>query len=177
MTDLVTPRLILRPIVEGDAEDIFAYSQSPNVGVHAGWKPHASLDETREVMRGVFLGRENVFGVVLRDVGKLIGSIGLAADPKRQNDGARMIGYAIGEEYWGRGYASEAVRAMLRFGFVELGLEIVSGYCYPQNERSKRVLRGCGFRYEGTLKQAEVRYDGVVFDNECYAITNLEYYV
>jgi putative acetyltransferase len=64
------------------------------------------------------------------------------------------------------------VLAVLRFGFEELGLDLISAYCYPFNKRSQRVLEKCGFRYEGCLRLAEKRYDGKVLDNNCYAITN-----
>ena len=175
MISIETPQLLLRPIVEGDASDIYAYSRNPNVGINAGWHPHASIEETREVMKVVFLGQENVFGIVLRESGVLFGSIGLAADPKRQNDKARMIGYALGEEYWGCGYAAEAVGAMLRFGFEELDLDLISAYCYACNTRSARVLTKCGFRHEGRLRQSDRRYDGAVLDSECYSITKSEY--
>lgn len=165
-----TDRLILRPIVESDAEEIYEYSQGRNVGINAGWKPHESIEETREVIQTVFLNQNYVFGVVLKETGKLFGSIGLIPDPKRENDKARMLGYAIGENYWGKGYMTEAVLALLRFGFEELDLDLISAYCYPSNERSRNVLRKCGFHYEGVLSMAEKRYDGEILDNECYAI-------
>ncbi|MDL2231313.1 GNAT family N-acetyltransferase [Porphyromonadaceae bacterium OttesenSCG-928-L07] len=165
---LETERLILRPIVESDAEAIYEYSLAKNVGINAGWKPHESIEETREIMKQVFLGQESVFGVVLKETGKLFGSVGLISDPKRENDKVRMLGYAIGENYWGKGYMTEAVRALLRFGFEELKLDLISAYCYPDNERSKNVLKKCGFHYEGRLALAEKRYDGKVLDNECY---------
>lgn len=171
MKSIETERLILRPVMESDAEDIFNYCRNPNVGINAGWKPHESIEETREIMNLVFLGQENVFGMVLKETNKLFGTIGLIPDPKRQNDKARMIGYAIGEPYWGQGFTTEAVRAMLRLGFEELNLDLISAYCYPYNEASRKVLKKCGFEYEGLLRLAEERYDGVVLDNECYAIT------
>ena len=167
-----TARLILRPVTGSDAEDIYEYSQNKNVGINAGWKPHESIEETLEIMKLIFLDQEFVFGIELKETGKLFGSIGLIPDPKRQNDKSRMIGYAIGEKYWGNGFTTEAVLALLRFGFEELNLDLISAYCYPFNERSKNVLKKCGFRYEGRLCQAEKRYDGVVLDNECYAIVS-----
>ena len=163
-----TPRLILRPITETDAEAIFEYSKNENVGPNAGWKPHANIEETREVMKIVFLDVKYVFGIELKETGQLFGSIGLISDPKRQNDNTRMMGYAIGENYWNQGYTTEAVQALIRFGFEELGLHLISAYCYPFNERSKRVLKKCGFEYEGKLHLAEKRYDGEILDNECY---------
>lgn len=172
MKALETERLILRPIIESDAEAIFEYSQNKNVGINAGWKPHENIEETREIMPLIFLNQENVFGVVLKETGKLFGTIGIIADPKRQNNKSRMIGYAIGEDYWGKGFTTEAVQAVLNFGFEELELDLISAYCYPDNERSKRVLKKCGFQYEGCLRLAEECYDGSVRDNECYAIVN-----
>jgi putative acetyltransferase len=168
--NIETERLIIRPITENDAEDIYGYSQNRNVGINAGWEPHKSIEDTREIMKQVFLDQECVFGIVLKETGKLFGSIGLIPDPKRQNDKTRMIGYAIGENYWGKGYMTEALLALLRFGFEELNLDLISASCYPSNERSKNVLKKCGFRYEGRLSLAEKRYDGEVLDNECYAI-------
>lgn len=170
MKSIETERLILRPIIESDAEDIFEYSRNKNVGVNAGWKPHENIEETREVMKIVFLNQEYVFGMVLKETGKLFGSIGIIPDPKRQNNKARMIGYAIGEDYWSKGFMTEAVQAVLHFGFEKLKLDLISAYCYPDNDRSKRVLEKCGFQYEGHLRLAEECYNGIVRDNECYAI-------
>lgn len=170
MKTIETERLILRPVTESDTEAIYEYSRNRNVGINAGWKPHESLEETREIMDLVFLNQENVFGITLKETGKLFGTIGLIPDPKRQNEQTRMIGYAIGEAYWGKGFTTEAVRALLDFGFEELKLDLISAYCYPFNLRSKRVLEKNGFQYEGCLRLAETRYDGEVIDNDCYAI-------
>ena len=172
MKTIETSRLILRPITEADAEDIFEYSKNDNVGVHAGWKAHANIEETRELMSIIFLDKEGVYGIVLKESGKMIGSMGLIDDHKRENNKARMLGYAIGEEYWGKGYTTEAAKTLIEYGFKELDLDLISAYCYPINMRSKRVLEKCGFQYEGTLRLAEERFDGVTLDNECYSIIN-----
>lgn len=171
MNTIETERLILRPITEDDAETIFEYSKSENVGPNAGWKPHANIEETYEVIKLFFIDQENGFGIVLKETGELFGSIGLISDPKRQNDNARMLGYSIGEQHWGKGYATEASQALIRFGFEMLQLGIISVYCYPFNERSKRVIEKCEFQYEGRLRRAEQRYDGEILDNECYSLT------
>ncbi len=175
MPVITTPRLILRHIRIEDADDIFAYASSPHVGPNAGWKPHESREETLEVMQTIFLNQESVFGIVLVESGKMIGSLGLVVDPKRQNDRVTMLGYALGEAYWGKGIMTEAVHALLKYGFEELGLDMVSAYCYPFNHRSKALLKKCGFDYEGTLKLAEKIYDGRVYDNECYALSAQNY--
>lgn len=87
-----------------------------------------------------------------------------------------MIGYALSEAYWGKGYATEAVKKVIQYGFEELGLEIISVYHYPHNKRSQRVIEKCGFKYEGTLRKSSVLYDGSIYDDVCYSITKEEYY-
>ena len=102
---------------------------------------------------------------------------GLIEDPKRENDEVKMIGYAISEKHWGKGYMTESVKAVIEYAFTNLPITLISAYCYPFNNRSQRVLEKCGFEYEGTLKNAEKRYDGKICDNKCYAIlkNNKEY--
>ena len=63
---------------------------------------------------------------------------------------------------------SEAVCAVLDYGFNKLGLTLISANCYPQNKRSQRVLEKMGFTYEGILHQAEVSYDDKIYDHLCY---------
>jgi putative acetyltransferase len=175
MSNLIeTERLLLRPVTENDAEALFEYCRNVNIGSNAGWKPHESIEETREIIKLVFLDKEHVFGIVLKETGQLFGSIGLIPDPKRQNDKTRMTGYAIAENYWNKGYATEALQAVLRFGFEKLELQLISAYCYPFNEQSKKVLKKCGFQYEGKLHLAEKRYDGIILDNDCYYITEIQ---
>ena len=170
MKTIETERLILRTIIESDANDIYEYSKNKNVGIDAGWKPHETIEETKKIMNAVFLDKDNVFGIILKETGKLFGTIGLVTDMMRENDKARMVGYAIDEEYWNKGYTSEAVKALVQYGFDKLKLDLISATCYPYNEGSRRVLKKCGFQYEGCLRQAELRYDGIVLDHECYAI-------
>ena len=162
---------MLRTVAITDAQDIFEYSQRPSVGPHAGWKPHESLEETLDIIKLIFLEQETVWGIVLKETEKMIGTIGLIVDPKRENSSARMLGYAISDLYWGRGYMTEAARGAIRYGFVQCGFSLISAYCYPENERSKRVIKKCSFIYEGTLRLAEILYTGEVRDNACYSLT------
>jgi len=166
-----TERLILRQIAASDAEDMFAYSRGPNTGLNAGWKPHDTLEETQKIMNDVFLGQKSIFGIVLKETSKLIGSIGLIKDPMRENESVRMLGYALGEDFWGQGFMTEAANPILGFGFKTMKLELISATCYPFNVRSRRVLEKLGFRYEGTLARAERRYDGQVLDKDCFSLS------
>ena len=163
-----TKRLVLRPVQEEDESDIFEYSRNKNVGPNAGWKPHESVEETRAVMKEIFLGKRDVFGMILKENDRLIGTIGLVEDDKRQYDGVKMLGYALAEPYWGRGLMTEAARAVAEYGLSRYCA--ISAYCYTQNRRSQRVLEKCGFEYEGTLLLCEKLFDGRIMDNRCYIL-------
>ncbi|MDF3005968.1 MAG: acetyltransferase family [Oscillospiraceae bacterium] len=171
MSEIILERLVLRPVVLTDAQAIFEYSSRPSVGPNAGWKPHESIKETLDIMNLMFLEQETVWGIVIKKTGELIGTIGLIADPKRENSLAKMVGYAISDLHWGRGYMTEAVRGAIQHGFDRCGLTIISAYCYPENVRSRRVIEKCGFVYEGTLRLAEQLFTGEVRDNMCFSLT------
>ena len=117
MAELHSERLLLRNIQIDDLEDIFEYSSTPKVGPNAGWKPHETKEETLDIMQAIFLNQETVWGIILKENGKMVGSIGLVKDDRRDNKKVRMLGYAIGENYWGKGLMTEAARAVIRYGF------------------------------------------------------------
>ena len=73
---LETKRLILRRWEESDAEDLYKYASNPNVGPIAGWPPHQSLDESKDVIKNVLNGKE-AYAICLKEDGKVIGAIEL----------------------------------------------------------------------------------------------------
>lgn len=148
-----TERLILRPWRESEAAILFKYASDPDVGPVAGWMPHKSVEESREVIRTVFSAPE-VYAVVLKDTGEPVGCCGImfadglhTADMKGRE---AEIGYWIGKPYWGQGLIPEAVAALLARSFNELGLDAVWCAYYDGNTKSKRVCEKCGFRYHHT---------------------------
>lgn len=165
--EIDTERLLLRPFRDSDAEAFFACCRNPKLGDNAGWKPHETLEESREILHTVFIGY-NAWAIILKETDELVGCVGLVPDPKRENPLVNMLGYWLNEPFWGKGYMSEAVQAVSRYGFEELGLSLITANCYPHNERSQHVLKRNGFLYEGVLRQAEVTYDGHIYDHQCY---------
>ncbi len=161
---LTTPRLRLRPFAEEDAEALFACCRNPVLGDNAGWKPHETLEESRVVLEEVFLGKRGVWAVCERGTGRLIGSVGLMPDPKRENPEVLMLGYWLDEAYWGRGLMSEAAGAALGFGFESLAAPVITVCCYAENVRSKRLIERLGFRFEGTLHAAVRDHRGRTLD-------------
>ena len=93
--------------------------------------------------------------VLLRPLLFAIGAIGLTISPRNQR---AEMGYWLGVPYWNKGYATEAARAVLRFGFQELGLNRIYASYFPRNPASGRVMEKAGMRYEGTLRQHFVRW-------------------
>lgn len=144
---LETGRLILRRWEEADAEELYQYAKDPAVGPIAGWPPHTSVENSREIIRDVLTAPET-YAVVLKETGKPVGSIGIMFG---KNGNAPMgeqeaeIGYWIGVPYWGQGLIPEAVRELLRRCFEDLNCTAVWCGYYDGNLKSKRVQEKCGF--------------------------------
>ena len=149
---LETQRLWLRPWQESDAQDLYTYASDPAVGPAAGWPPHTSVDNSRDIIKNV-LSAPQTYAVVLKETGKAIGSIGLkepnvTAEPI--GEGELELGYWLGVPYWGQGLIPEAVEALLAHAFDDLGLAAVWCGYYEGNEKSRRVQEKCGFIYHHT---------------------------
>lgn len=180
---LETERLILRPIVKSDLNDIFRHAQNPNIGPNAGWKPHENKAETKKIMKNLFIDKDTIFGITLKDDatlagkdnGTLVGVVGLENDPKRSNPDLKMIGYWLEESLWGKGIMTEAATEVIRYGFEELDLPMITSNCFTYNIGSKTIIEKLGMKFEGTLRQAEKRFDGKVFDLYMYSLTKDEY--
>ena len=157
---ITTPRLILRPWAETDAEALYRFARDPLVGPPAGWPPHTSVENSREIIRGVLSARET-YAMVLRydttdsvsgaviSAGTPVGSVGImfkgcGSYPHMTHTEAE-IGYWVALPLWGRGLVPEAVRALQVRCFGELSLDgLWCGY-YEGNEKSRRVQEKCGF--------------------------------
>lgn len=174
MRTIETERLILRPFKESDLEDFYSYAKSPNVGPNAGWKPHESVEESKEILKD-FMNGDEVLAIYFKEDNKVIGSIGLHNDSLRTADNVKMLGYVLSDEYWGRGITTEASKAVLNYAFSELGLSMVTVQHYTFNHSSKRVIEKCGFVYEGTLRNCIKIYNGNIYDLACYSMTREEW--
>ena len=177
MKTLCTARLILRPWTLEDAPDMYDYARTPNVGPAAGWKPHESIEETRQVLRELFLPHDDNFAMQRKDDGRVIGSIGLHEDQSRPKSlPVRMLGYVMNEKDWGQGFMHEGCMAALEYAFAELGVELMTVFHYPWNERSRRVIERLGFRPEGLRRMAGRNYDGRIEDEMAYSMTRAEFF-
>ena len=149
-----TERLILRPWREDDAENLFAFAKNPAVGPIAGWPPHTSVENSREIIRNV-LSVNETYAVCLKTDNKAIGSIGLMIGTQSNLDLPETegeIGYWIGVPFWGQGLIPEAAKMLIRHAFVDLNLETLWCGYFEGNAKSKRVQEKCGFVYHHTNK-------------------------
>lgn len=149
-----TERILLRPWQESDAEALFKYASDPDVGPRAGWPPHQSVEESREIIRTVF-GSEGMWAVVLKETmvstnrqGEAIGCVGYlpASSSNLQIDeGQCEVGYWIARPYWGKGICTEALRMVIKHCFNEKGFSVLWGSYFPSNPASGHVMEKCGF--------------------------------
>lgn len=149
---LETKRLLLHPWQDSDAKDLYNYASFPDVGPMAGWPVHTSVGNSLEIIRGV-LSKPETYAVVPKAAGHAAGSISLMSGGDGNIDipvTEREIGYWIGVPFWGRGMIPEAVKEMLRRGFMDLGVEKI-WCCYVDgNVKSRQVQEKCGFIYQYT---------------------------
>ena len=149
---LRTNRLFLRSWQETDAECLYEYAKDPAVGLPAGWPPHTSVENSREVIRNVLCAPET-YAVCLD--GNPVGSIGLKLKgftDMTERDDECELGYWIGKPFWGQGLIPEAARELLRHAFEDLGMQAVWCGYYEGNEKSRRVQEKLGFVYHHTTE-------------------------
>ncbi len=152
--DLVTARLILRPWREADAPSLYEYAKDPAVGPIAGWPPHTSVENSREIIRTV-LSAPETYAVCLKEDNRAIGSVGLMIGSRSNLDLPETegeIGYWIGVPFWGRGLIPEAVNELIRRAFADLSLTTLWCGYFDGNEKSRRAQEKCGFIYHHTNK-------------------------
>lgn len=155
---LETARLVLRPWEDSDAESLYEYAKDPADGPIAGWPPHQSIEESRNVIRNVLQGRE-AYAICLKEDGRAIGAVELKLNghtDMTDRDDECELGYWLGKPFWGQGLMPEAVKEVLRHAFEECGMTTVWVGYYEGNTKSKRVQEKSGFRYQWRSEGVDV---------------------
>ncbi len=173
---LKTERLTLMPweATEEMAVALYEYAKNKEVGPAAGWKPHENPKESLDVIRDIFIPN-GTFAIRWDETGEIIGSVGLDKDRRRQDVESRELGYSLARKFWGMGIMTEAAGEVLRYGFEELNLEIISIAIHPQNARSLNVARKLGFHMDGTERMSCRGFDGTLRDAVVGTITHEEW--
>jgi ribosomal-protein-alanine N-acetyltransferase len=167
-----TERLILRRYQLTDAGEIFAcYAQDEMVTKYLTWKPHQSIEETQAFIEGRMdawnQGDDFTWAVTMID-GHLIGAISLRISGFKAD-----FGYVIGRQFWGNGYAAEALQAIIQWAFEQPQIFRVWAVCDVENTASARVMEKCGLEREGVLKRwiMHPQISNAPRDCFCYSIT------
>lgn len=169
---IATDRLVLRPLRQTDAPAIQRILSGPHISRFTVSFPHpyppgAALAWIREEVHRQQHGTSHPWAITLPG-DEVIGFIGIAL----HEDGTEAhIGYWIDHRHWGRGYATEAARAVIAFGFDGLGLYRIEARCFAENVASGRVLRKAGMSLECYLHGGFRDKDGNPRDGEIYSIT------
>ena len=159
---ITTERLVLREFGEDDWRAVLEYQRDPLYLRFYPWEDRSETDarDFVELFRGWQEERPRrrfqlaiALSEALSKDGALIGNCGLRR--KADNEWEADIGYELSPDHWRCGYATEAARAMVDFGFSELGLRRISSWCIADNAASARVLERLGFRQEGRLRRNE----------------------
>lgn len=168
---LSTERLILRPFSPDDADAVARLAGAVEVASTTLSIPHPYPEGAAAAWiaghaESFAQGRAVPFAITLRSDGALAGAIGLEIDPEHLH---AELGYWIAVPFWGRGYATEAARAMVRYGFEELGLHRIFAAHFTRNPSSGRVLEKIGMIHEGH-RRGHLRKWGVLEDIEEYGL-------
>ncbi len=152
-----TARLVLRQIRPGDIHEVHRGLSDPRVTVYYA-VAFPTLEATREQMdwyEQIWQERSGLWwAICLHGEERMIGAIGFnnfKPAPEKAE-----IGYWILPEYWGKGYASEAMEEVLKIAFTSLGLHRIEAYVEGGNEASVRMLQRFGFVHEGCMRECEV---------------------
>ncbi len=161
-TTINTPRLRLRPLTLEDATTIQQLADRREIAAMTRSIPHPyPLAQVQtwlaKVVADAAEGKVAVFGLVLEKSAQLIGAIGLSSIDADHR--CAEMGFWVGVDWWGQGYATEAARAMVGYGFERLGLNRIYAHHMTKNPASGRVLEKIGMKREGLLRQAVCKWD------------------
>lgn len=172
---LRTERLLLREFTGDDWPAVLAYQRDPRYLRFYEWTERSEADVRAFVQQFIDQQAESPrieiqLAIILG--GEVVGIVGL----RRASAGARVAdtGFELAPQCWGRGYATEAARALLGYGFAELGLHRVTAHCVAENTASARVLERLGMRREGRLREHEF-FEGRWWDTLLYGILEREW--
>lgn len=172
---LNTGRLVLRQFEVTDAEAVQHLAGAKEVAAGT-FLPHpmdrqAAHDWITERLKNQAAGTGVTFAITLAESGEVIGSIGLEIVAEHEQG---RLSYWLGSAYWNHGYGTEAVTALVDYGFLSLKLHRIYAPHFHTNPASGRVLQKVGMTHEGRLREHYIRF-GQRIDVELYGMLRQEF--
>lgn len=174
---LETNRLILRPFINEDAESMFKnWASDDEVTKFMNWATQHKIEETENTIKS-WMSRyvnESFYNWALEDklTSQNIGFISVVScdDTVKKAE----LGFGIGKKWWHKGIMAEALGAVIKYLFGEVGVNRIQACHDTNNPNSGRVMQKCGMKYEGTMRKADINNTGIC-DISYYAIIAEEY--
>lgn len=161
LASLTGNRVMLRELEERDWVDVHAYASLTPVCKYQPWGPNSEEDSWEFVQQVLIDHKESprsryVFSMIVDE--KIVGSGEITIQDFIDRKGE--IGYAVHPDYWGRGFATEAAKLLIAFGFSKLNLHRIFATSDPRNIGSVKVLEKAGMIREGTIREDLLMEDG-----------------
>ena len=173
LEELKTNHLLLRKFRVDDVQDFFVrVGGNANVTKYMLWEPHQSIEDTKSSVDKVLKRYEEgvcyTWAIALKEDDSVIGRIDLLRFDEVEH--SCSFAYMIGDAYWGKGYGTEALSAILAYAFEKMQIEVVVADHMSENKASGAVMRKVGMHFVGT-HSAKYEKDGAVMDADEYRIT------
>jgi ribosomal-protein-alanine N-acetyltransferase len=172
--ELQTERLVLRLLTENDIQFIYDIFSLEETNRHVSNPPVKDIAEARDIFERFCKPKPHLFrmGIVLRETGNLIGTLGLySIDMENKR---ATLGFELLPSCWGKGYMTEACKALLAHAFCSMGLNRIQASAEPENVRSMQVMERLGFTCEGVMRELDF-YKGAFHDDVIYSILRGEW--
>ena len=171
---LATPRLLLRPFALADAPEVQRIAGDYEIASRTLDIPYPYPDGAAEawiatLAPGSVPGIQVVYAITRRNRPGLVGAVGLTGIDR--SHGRAGLGFWVAKSCWGRGYATEAARAVIEYGFSTLGLHRIYATHFSRNPASGRVMEKCGMVHEAHLRGHAKKW-GAFEDVEVWGILN-----
>jgi RimJ/RimL family protein N-acetyltransferase len=149
-----TERLIMREMRHQDAEELFAMDSNSNVHRYLWQKPNTSIQEIHDyidMVRNQYISNKiGRFSTIIKETNELIGWTGIKFVNDHVENGNTNFydyGYRLNEKFWNKGFATEASKAWLDYGFNQINIQTMNAYTHAENGASNHILKKVGFRF------------------------------
>lgn len=160
-----TERLILREILPADRNGLFTIDSDPDVNIYLGKKPIQNIEQIDDIIKSIRkqyvdngIGR---WAMIEKSTNNFIGWSGLKLVRELTNKHINYydLGYRLNKSYWGKGFATEAAKASLQYGFNKMNLHEIYAIADSQNTASRNVIEKVGLKYIETFKYSDIDHD------------------